>query len=294
MDNLTLWYISIFAVDVAIAVAALIGLRYAMAWFTGVHVKDELDRKDNFAFGTVIAAAVVALALVLSAAVSGDVATSIATEALNVVLYCVVGIVLLKLGLFSQEKLMLTGFSIKEQLQKQNMAVAVVVSANLIAVGLIIRSGILWVEADDYTGLPALAVVFVVSQLVLMLVTLLRSKVYAKRHNQSSWQQAIASGNTALAIRYFGQVVATALVLTAIGGLVVYLPGQLHLVAVTWLGLGVAALLVLWVLYRIILPVLLTGVDVVAEVDEQQNIGVAWIEAAIFMAIAIILIAFLL
>lgn len=294
MDNLTVWYIGIFVIDIAIAVAALIGLRYAMALFTGVHVKDELDKKDNFAFGTVIAGAVFALALVLSAAITGDAAGSFQHEVINVLLYSVIGIVLLKIGLLVQESVILRRFSVREQLQGSNMAVAIVIAANLIAVGLIIRSAMSWVEADDYTGLPAVGVVFVASQIILLLVTLLRSKVYASRHSGASWQDAIKNGNAALALRYAGQIIATALTLTATGGLINYLPNQLHQVAIAWLGLGIVALLTLWLLYRITLPVILTGINIVEEVDDQQNMGIAWIEASIFMAMAVLLNAFLL
>ncbi len=294
MDSLTIWYLGIFAIDIAIAVVALIGLRFAMAWFTGVHVKDELDKKDNFAFGTVIAAAVVALSLVLSSAISGDVASAIGMEIINVITYAALGILLLKVGLLVQEKLILRGFSIKDELKNANMAVAIVVSANLIAVGLIIRSAMEWVEVDSYTSLPAVAIVFISSQLILLLVTLLRSRVYASRHNGSSWQGAIKGGNAALAIRYAGQIVATALTLTAVGGLVSFAPNQLHLVALAWLGLGIITLVLLWALYRLVLPILLSGVNIVEEVDEQKNIGVAWIEAAIFLSMAILLNAFLL
>jgi len=52
-------------------------------------------------------------------------------------------------------------------------------------------------------------------------------------------------------------------------------------------------MLVVWVLYRVILPVVLSRIDTVEEVDRQGNIGIALIEAAIFVGVASLMLGFL-
>ncbi|PCH61857.1 MAG: hypothetical protein COC19_03965 [SAR86 cluster bacterium] len=292
MDNITVWYIAIFLIDMALAIAALLALRFGMALLIGVHVKDELDKKDNAAFGLVIAGGTLSLLIIMAGAMSGDSQTSLLTEALSVLAYGVLGLVLLKVGILIQDNIVLKDLSIKDELKQANLGLGIVVAANLISVGIIIRAAITWVEEDSWSVLLPLLIVFVISQAALALVSIIRAKVYSSRHEGASWQQALASGNTALAIRYAGQLLGTALSLSAIAGLVTYSSSYFLETAVLWAGYSIAALVFIWVAYRLIVPILLMGIDIVEEVDEQNNTGVAAIEAAIFIGTASLLIAF--
>jgi len=220
MTSMSLWYITVFIINIAISVVAIIGFRYGMAALVGVHATKELDTSDNYAFGITVAGGVLSLALIMSAAISGVASATITAEFLNVLLYAVTGVVLLKVGLLIQDNLLLKGLPIREEIKAANMAAGIVVASNIVAVGLIIRSSFTWIEIDGLMGLLPVAVVFVASQIVLACVTLLRFKVYASRNQGKTWKQAIADKNSAVAIRFAGQMVGTAIALTAAGSLV--------------------------------------------------------------------------
>ncbi|WP_053979705.1 DUF350 domain-containing protein [Marinagarivorans algicola] len=288
-----IWQIAVVCINVVLALAALIGLRYGMSALIGVHVKDELDKKDNIAFGIIIAGAVLALMLIMSGAMSGDAHASLMQEALNVSMYGVLGIVLLKVGFLVQDKLLLRKICIRDEIKKGNSAVAIAAAANLIAVGVVIRTSITWVEDDSVNGLLPVALVFIALQIILAAVTLLRTVIFSKRNPDNTWQSAIQSNNIALAIRFSAQMLATAFALSSVAYLVNYASILLFEIVYTWLGLGLAVMLVVWLLYTLACPIVLSKINVVEEVDQQRNIGVAAIEAALFLGIATLFMGFM-
>ncbi len=73
------------------------------------------------------------------------------------------------------------------------------------------------------------------AQVVLLAVTRLRGRIYAKRHNGETLQSALESGNSALAIRYMGHLLSAALGVKAASGLVAYQPLALVSLVFTWL-----------------------------------------------------------
>ncbi len=287
------WQAAIIVINLLLALAALIGLRYGMSAFIGVHAKDELDKKDNFAFGIAIAGGVLALMLIMSGAISGTAQASLAKEALNVSIYGVLGIVLLKTGYLVQDKAILRGICTSDEIRKGNLAAAIVVGINLVAIGLIIRTSIVWVEDESFYGLIPVLLVFIASQIILAAVTLIRTFVYAKRNPGDTWQGAIQNRSIAVAIRFAGQLLATSLALSSVAYLVNYSSERLLETALAWLGMGFAVMLGIWIIYRIAFPIVLTKVNIVEEVDKQQNVGVAMVEAAIFIGIAALFKGFL-
>ena len=134
--------------------------------------------------------------------------------------------------------------------------------------------------------------VVLLSQVVLLGVTRLRARIYAKRHQGASWQQAIAQGNAALALRYAGHLIGTALVASSAGAMI---ESAVTGVAVYlwWLVYALLLAAALVVAALIARKAILFGVNVVAEVDEQNNIGVAAIEAAIYLGLGVVIQALL-
>jgi uncharacterized membrane protein YjfL (UPF0719 family) len=289
MSYLNGWMLAVIALNLLIAVGAMFSFRALQGVFASVNVKEELAHKDNFAFGLSVAGGLTALCLVLAAAVTGEAAVSLVDEAVNVLSFALGGIVLLKVGMVINDKLFLRGFSMPEQLRRQNLAAGTLSAASLVAQGLVISAAVRWVEIDAWHGLGAVTLVFLVTQVVLFLVSQIRILVYRKRHNGASWQDAIAGGNTALAIRFAGHVIGTAFAVMAISNLVYYLPGAIWMSVLAWLLYSLVMVLVVWLLYRLICPVILPGVNIVEEVDDQKNIGIAFIEASVFIGVAIIL-----
>ena len=226
IDSLTWWMWGIIALDLAVAVAAICVLRYGAGLLFGVDTRDELAEKDNFAFGIALAGGMAAVALILAGAVSGEASVGWLAELRTVVVYAVVGLVLLKLGILINDALIFHSFSIRTALGEQNVAAGTVQAANLLALGVLINGAIGWAEGVGWVPLLSVAIVFFLSQIVLLGVTRLRSAIYARRHDGERLQLALAGGNVALAVRYAGHLLGTALAASSASGVVAYLPGE--------------------------------------------------------------------
>lgn len=287
--SLNLWMLGIIAVDLVLVIGAIIVFRFLVGVFVGVNVKEELDNKDNLAFGLTLAGGVAALCLILSAAISGEASAGLTGEAANVISFALVGIVLLKIGVLINDQIFLRGFSVPEKIREKNVAVGTVQAANLLAVGILINSSVNWVEIETWHGITAVVLIYFAGQIVLSAVTAIRINVYKFRHETGTWKNAIADGNTALAIRYAGHIIGTAIAGTAVAALVNFIPGAIVTSAAYWLGLALGAMILLWVLYKICISAILPGVNIVEEVDNQKNAAIAFIEASLFIGIALII-----
>jgi uncharacterized membrane protein YjfL (UPF0719 family) len=283
----------VIVINTALVLAALILFRFGMSIMLGVHAKDELDKKDNFAFGLAVGGGILALMLIMSGAISGDAHASLQQETLSVLVYGIVGIVLLKLGFLIQDKLLIRGISLANEVKAGNISAGIVIASNLIAIGLIIRGSITWSEDSGLQSIIPVLIVYGVSQVALTAVTLLRSVIYAKRNGGAKWHDAIQNNNKAIAIRFAGQLLATALAITSVASLVAYSTLFLFETAVAWLGYSFLLMLIIWIVYRAITPIILTNINLVEEVDKQENLGIAFIEAAIFIGVAIALMGFI-
>ena len=272
------WQLSILAIDLSIAIIAISALRYLQGLMAGVNTSNELAKKDNFAFGVSISGNALALALIMAGVVTGEGDPSLLDE-------------LLKVGTVVNDKAIFHTFSVKEQVKSENMAAGIVQAANFLALGIIINSAIKWIESDGLQGVIAVVAIFVLAQILMLAVTRIRSQIYKKNHNGHDWQDALVRGNSALAVRYSGHIISTALAVGASGGLVTYLQNSLWLSMAYWLATAMVIMLAVSLLTLVARRIILAGIDYVEEVDKQQNLGVAYIEAAIFIAVGLIIYA---
>jgi len=288
-NELSVWTISIVAINLAIAVGAICCFRFLFGLLAGVNTTHELSEKDNYAFGISFAGGAGAIALVLSAAIGGDAAVSYVDEAINILTYAITGIILLKIGSLVNDRVIFHKLSLKSAISAHNAGAGVIQAANFLALGLILHSAINWVESENWEGLLPVLLVFFAAQMVLLIITRLRSLIFSRRHNGESFQHAIEVGNPALAIRYAGHILGAALAVSAAGSLVDYLHMKPLLSAASWGMVAIALTLILSMLARLARMAILAKIDVVEEVDRQQNIGIAFIEAVIFISIGLLL-----
>ncbi len=287
-DDLT-WALGVLCVDLFLAVIAISAFRYLQGILSGVDTTAELSKKDNFAFGISFAGGALSLALIIAAAVNGEPADSLLTEGLNVAMYALLGIVLLKVGTLVNDRVIFHQLSLKQHIDRENLAAGIVQGGNFVALGLVIQSSIQWVETESWDGLIPVILVFFSAQVLLLAVTRLRAGIYQRRHQGHPFQEALGKGNSALAIRYAGHILAVALGVDASAQVVTYLPETPWLSALYWFAVSLGmALMISWLAWMA-RKVILKGINIVEEVDDQQNVGVASIEAVIFIAIAIIL-----
>jgi uncharacterized membrane protein YjfL (UPF0719 family) len=288
INTISLWHISIFAIDLIIAIIAISSIRHLQGLLAGVNTTEELAKKDNFAFGISIAGGALAVSLVLFASVSGDASVSMLDEAIHVAVYALAGIVFLKVGTIINDAIIFHKISLKDKIADKNISAGIVQAANLVALGIIIYSAMNWESSGGYSGLIPVALVFLASQVILLIVTRLRGAIYKKRHDGKKLQDALAGDNIALAIRYTGHILGTALALSAASGMVVYLPAEITRSIMSWFAVAVFVTVLLSPLATIARIVVLAGINIVEEIDKQKNVGVACIEAAIYIAIGFI------
>lgn len=292
----------ILVINVIVCLCFVVPVRYALAKHLGVDAKHELDTKDNFAFGVSIAGGVLGLIFMLTGVQSGEALPSYIEEITSLLIYGMLGSVLLIAGVLIQDKIVIRDISLAQEIRAGNMSAAIIVAANMAVVGLVAKKTLTWVDSEGLVGLVPVIAVFIVSQLVLAAVAVLRMSVYRARNKNNSangisapesWQAAIQGGNVAIALRYAGQLIATGIAITTTSFLVDAAEYNLLWSVIYWAAYAFGLAVIIWLAYRVFLPLVLFKVDVVAEVDHQQNVGVAAVEAALFISLSFMTLAYL-
>jgi hypothetical protein len=279
------------AIDISIAIVLLGAMRFISGLSAKVNSTEELAQKDNFAFGISVAGSVAALGIVLTGAISGENAPSYMMEFIGMLAYGTLGLILIKIGRVFHDKLSLQHINKTEEILNQNLTIGIVDAAGAIATAIIIRAVLLWVHGLDVDTFIAIIAGFIISQAILLLVTRLKERQYAKNNQGDCLQEAFSQGQTAIAIRYAGQLISTALAVTAASHFLTYSPETLLTNLVSWFVFAIVMTLLVAILTAIAKRIVLWGINLVEEVDQQQNIGVACVEMATSVSIALILTA---
>ena len=279
------------AIDITIAIILLGAMRFLLGLTSKVNSTEELAQKDNFAFGVSVAGSTLALGIVLTGAITGENAPNYMMEVVGMLAYGIYGLILIKVGRVIQDKVALQHLNKTELIKEKNLTIGIVDAAGAIATAIIIRAVLLWVNGLDISTFIAITSGFVVAQAVLVLVTRIRENRYAKNNQSDCLQEALSEGQLALAIRYAGQVISTALAVTAASHFIVYSPETLVVNLLGWLIFGIIMTLLVSILTTLAKRIVLWGINLVEEVDQQHNIGVASIEMATSISIALILTA---
>ncbi|MCQ8880093.1 DUF350 domain-containing protein [Pseudoalteromonas shioyasakiensis] len=287
-NGITMWSLQALAIDFAIIIALFVSLKFIKGWVSNLHANDEITERDNFAFGISFAAGLVALAIVLTGVSSGAFAATLQQEALQMLAYGVLAIVLIKLGHFFQDKVALRKVSLHDEIVKGNATAAIIDFGHVVSVAIVIRSALFWVATEGWHGIPIVIAAFIIGSLALLLVSQYRVQLF-KRTNRSGdcLQQAIIDGNLAVGIRYAGFLIGSALAITAASGIAPYVADSINASLVYWAMTAVICIIAFILLHLITIKIILTGCDISDEVNRQKNVGVATISAAISFAVGI-------
>ncbi|QDP02266.1 DUF350 domain-containing protein [Thalassotalea sp. PS06] len=279
----------ILAAEIIIAIMLLALMRYLYGWSLGLSTTKELSKVDNFAFGISMAGSIGGLGIVLTGAITPKYNAGMGSELVNMFSYGLLGLVLLYLGRSVHDRWALHLVDKQEQIKNKNITMGIVDAASVIATAIIIREMLLWVEGLNAFAIIAMISAFAVAQSLLTMVTRIRERHFAKHNQLDSMQAAFAEGQIALALRYSGQIISAALAVTAASYFLEYHPDTIVQNLIGWLIFGFLMTLSMWVLTTIAKAIILRGIDLAAEVDHQHNIGVASIEMAISIGIALMI-----
>jgi uncharacterized membrane protein YjfL (UPF0719 family) len=287
-NGLTAWSLQALLIDFTIIVALFVSLKFIKGWVSNLHANDEITEKDNFAFGLSFAAGLAGLAIVLTGVTSGEFANSLTQEATQMAGYGLIGIALIKLGHFFQDKVALQKVSLHDEIIKGNITAALIDFGHVISVAIVIRSALLWVLTEGWYGLPIVIAAVLIGNVCMLLISQYRVQLY-KRTNTSGdcLQQAIIDNNIAVGIRYAGFLIGSALALTAATGIAPYAADYIGASLLYWSISAVGSVIAFVILHLVVIKIILAGKNISDEVNRQKNIGVATISAAISFAVGI-------
>ena len=277
------------AIDVGLALVLLLVMKWLSRSRAKVSVSDELGVKDNFAFGISVAGGMLSLCLVLSSVVGRHVGQGYEQAAIGMVLFGIIGILLVKVGRFAHDKIVLDAVDTQHKVSDRNVSVALVDAASLVSSAIILRSIMVWVDGSDVNAMIAIVTGFLVVLTILLIMTRIYEMRYAMQNQNRSFQSALDTGQLALAVQHAGNLLGTAIVVSSAGALLSYSP-QGYVSNVTgWLVTSVVLSLLLWALVAFSKRAVLNGINYQKEVDEQHNVGVAAVELTLSVGLAMII-----
>jgi len=277
-------------IDMVVAITLLGGIRFTMGFFGKVDTKNELSQKDNYAYGISMAGAVAAMGIALSGAITGEVAGSYSIELIGMFSYGLIGLILIKAGRFIHDKFALPAFNKHELILDRNLSVGLVDAASVIATAIVVRAALIWVEGLDINTFIAIIAAWIVSQVMLVLITRVFEWKFS-RNNGTTFQATLEVGHVALAIRYAGYVISTAMSVTAASYFIIYDASNLWLGIGQWAVMSLILMVCLTLLTSLAKFIVLWGINRRVEVEDQENVGIATIELAISFSIALLLMA---
>lgn len=287
-NGLTAWTLQALLIDMAVIIALFVSLKYIKGWVSNLHANDEITERDNFAFGLSFAGGLTGLAIVLTGITSGAFASTLTQEAMQMAGYGLVGIVLIKLGHFFQDKVALRKVDLHSEIIKGNITSALIDFGHVVSVAIVIRSALLWVLTEGWYGLPIVVFAFVIGNVCMLLVSQYRVQLFKRTNrNGDCLQQAILDNNVAVGIRYAGFLIGAALALTAASGLAPYVADNMASSLIYWSIAALGSIVLFALLHLVMIKVILAGTDISDEVNRQKNIGVATISAAVSFAVGV-------
>ena len=132
-----------------------------------------------------------------------------------------------------------------------------------------------WVDGSDMNAIIAIVTGFSVVLTMLLVMTRILEVRYAKDNQNDSFQGALRKGQLALAIEHSGNLLGTAMIVSAAKNLLIYNPSGYVSNVTGWLVVSVALAIALHILVLINKKVILFGMNFRQEVDQQHNVGVA-------------------
>lgn len=282
-------YNPVLLTNLAIAVILFASIRL----FSGLisHAGNITNRftENNLAFGVSFLGMVLGVTIVLSGAIYGDPVHNMMDSVISVGLYGIIGIALMWLTRIIFDKIALPKVSLRNEIEKGNIAAGILDAGNVIATALVVRAVMIWVETNTLDGIKAVLISYFVSQILLTLVSFIRFQHYNRKINDISLQDAFSKGNTAVALNFAGRRIETAFAITAASNIMVYEIYDLSQMLIAWLGVSVIMIILVNILSWIADKVILLGINAKEEVFNKNNVELGAIQGMIYICIGLLL-----
>jgi uncharacterized membrane protein YjfL (UPF0719 family) len=284
-------YMVILLTKMLIAVVLFASLRFFSGAISNSNATSQLTEKDNPAYGISLAGVVLAVTIMLSGTIYDNPETTLEEIALSTVLYGALGIVLMSLSRLIFDDIALPKISLKEHILKGNIAAGLVDAGNVIATAIIIRAVMLWVEYNTIEGIKAVLIGYLVSQAMLTLVTHTRVRLFPRKvaDKSTSLQDELAKGNVAVALRFTGRRIGSALAISAASSTLLYELSSFTNLILAWTVMSFLALVILHILSFIADRIILANIAIEDEVIRQKNAALGATQGAIYLSLGLLL-----
>jgi uncharacterized membrane protein YjfL (UPF0719 family) len=283
------YYNTTLLINLLIITGLFASLRLFSGTIAHINASDELLKKDNPAFGISLAGATLAITIMLSGVIYGDLDSSRTETVVVLALFGILGIALMALTRIIFDKITLPDISLREEIVKGNIAVAIADAGNVLATAIIIRAIMIWVPMYTIGGLTAVLGSFAVSQIILTAMTLLRIKVFGFINKDSEMQNELKNGNTALALRFSGQKIGTAFAIATAARIIIYEEYEIFSILAVWFLASIVVILIWKALCFVAHRIILFRVNINREVLQQRNIAVGALQAVIYISLGFLI-----
>lgn len=186
------------------------------------------------------------------------------------------------------DKVTLSNVSLREEISKGNIAVAIADASNVIATAIIIRSLMIWVTDNAFHDFIALLIGFAISQIILTSTTYLRRRAFRIIYDGYRIQKELQDCNVALALSFGGAKIATAFAITVASNFDFFEIYDFKVIFLPWIIIAVTAVIILKVIAVITERIVLFKVPVMREILDDRNIAVGAIQAAIYISLGLL------
>lgn len=283
------YYTEIISVNLLVGIGIFMLLRVLAGKIAHVNASDEFLKKDNPAFGISLAGMTFAVAVMLSGVIYGSAGDDLSQIIISLLVFGTLGIGMMIMTRVILAKITLPAISLRDEIIKGNIAVAIADAGNVLAAAIIVRTALLWVTAYSWNGVLALIGGYAVSQLILTTMTLGKRKLFEIIHRKNDLQSELKNGNTALALRFSGYKIGAALVMTTTSQLIIYDEYKVLPILGAWFAASCLAILIWHILCSVARRLILFKVNVNQEVVEQKNIAIGALQAAIYVSVALLI-----
>lgn len=276
------------AIYIGIAVILLFAIRILSGLLKKVSVRKELGERDNFAFGISLAGRMLALLIVLSAVVGRHAEMGFGAAALDMLMFGAIGIFLVRIGRFAHDKLVLNRLDKNLMIEEKNVSVALVDASSVVASAIIIKSIITWAQGSDMNAVIAVSSCALVVLAVLLFATRLYEFRFAESNQNSGFQRTLRDGQLAASIQHGCNLIGIAIAVSTASRILVYQPLGYVSNVTGWLFVGILLASMLMILTSVAKRLVLAGVNRQKEVTVQHNVGIASIDGALSIGIALL------
>ncbi|MCB1682139.1 MAG: DUF350 domain-containing protein [Rhodospirillales bacterium] len=276
-------------VNLTVVIVLFTSLRFFSGAIAHINASEELLKKDNPAFGLSLAGTTLAVTWMLSGTVYGDPEITVMDGALLIAFHGLLGLFFMALTRIIFDKIALRNVSLRDEIVKGNMAVAIADTSNVLAAAIIIRAVMIWFPYTDISSLLTLAGCYAISQIMLTGATIARTQIFKYRHKGFTADEELQKGNVAYALTFGGRIIATALAIVMASELVSYEDTGFQAMLMGWILMSVVVAVVLKILSVISEKIIMYNVDFSHELLTQKNIAVGAVRAIIYISMGILL-----